>query len=97
MQRMQRLGQRVLIGFLGVVLGVGVLAPTAAQAAPFELSLSGAAAYAGKTTPIRILLTDAGQPVSGADVLIQRRSGEILDSGCRSRPPTRTVGPRCRQ
>jgi len=75
MQRMQRLGQRVLIGFLGVVLGVGVLAPTAAQAAPFELSLSGAAAYAGKTTPIRILLTDAGQPVSGADVLIQRRRG----------------------
>ena len=67
------------IGFLGVVLGVGVLAPTAAQAAPFELSLSGAAAYAGKTTPIRILLTDAGQPVAGAMIVLKRRVGGVWE------------------
>jgi hypothetical protein len=79
MQRMHRLGQRMFIGLLGVVLGVGVLAPTQAQAAtPTKLRLNADAAYSGQATTVRIQLTEGdGDPVSGQPVTIQRRVNGI--------------------
>ena len=75
MQRMYRLGQRVFIGLLGLVVGVGMVAPIAASAAPLELTLRGTSTYAGQQTTLRVVLTDDGDPVPGAQVRIQRREG----------------------
>jgi hypothetical protein len=75
MQRMHRLGQRVFIGLLGLVVGVGMVAPIAASAAPLELTLRGTSTYAGQQTTLRVVLTDDGDPVPGAQVRIQRREG----------------------
>ena len=75
MQPMHRLGQRLFIGLLGLVLGAGVLVPTTAHAAaPTGLTLSAASAYADQETGLRVELVDAGgDPVVGEPVSLERR------------------------
>jgi hypothetical protein len=77
MQRMHRLGYRLLIGLLGAVVALGVAAPIPASAAPTQLTLSAKAAFAGQTTPLRIVLTDGVNPIPDAVVVVERRVGGV--------------------
>ena len=80
---MHRLGPRLLIGFLGVLLAVGLAPPTHAAAAPTGLSISGTPAYAGQNTTLRMELTDEnGDPLAGKTVFVNRKvSGQWAPIG----------------
>jgi hypothetical protein len=75
MQRMHRLGYRLFLPLLAVVLGATLAPPANAQdPAPTHLTLSGKPAYAGQQTPLHVTLTDAnGDPVAGKPVAVEHR------------------------
>ena len=70
------LGHRLAVGFLAVLVGVGLFTPAhAAQAAPTQLSLAADRGFADTDTTLRIDLVDkGGVGVAGAAVDVERRT-----------------------
>ena len=89
MLRLMRLGPAAAAALLSLLLALGVV-PTAdaggappaaagggARAAPTELSLHAEPAYADRDTTLRVQLAgDAGEPVAGAQVTLERRTSQ---------------------
>ena len=71
-----RLGSRLTIGLLSVLVAVGLGAPAeAVDPAPTTLRLTATAAYADASSLLRVDLVDqAGKPVAGAVVTLVRRT-----------------------
>jgi 5-hydroxyisourate hydrolase-like protein (transthyretin family) len=73
------LGSRLLLVLSTLALVVGSLTASASAAdpVPTALSLASSPAYAGAETALEVtLVTDAGEPVAGAAVTLERRIGD---------------------
>ncbi len=73
MQRMHRLGPRLFIGLLAVVVAAGVASPAYAQAKT-KITLAGTSVYAGQSSTLRVELTNAnGNPLANEPVTVERK------------------------